>query len=47
MCAVQDARAPNIGGEHYWDGGFMGNPAIFPVLVRLSLQEDLEAAERC
>jgi NTE family protein len=25
-------RAPKIGGEHYWDGGFMGNPAIFPVI---------------
>src|SRR5262249_6416989 len=19
-------------GEHYWDGGFMGNPAIFPLI---------------
>jgi NTE family protein len=25
-------RAPEIGGEAYWDGGFMGNPAIFPVI---------------
>jgi NTE family protein len=25
-------RAPNIDGEEYWDGGFMGNPAIFPVI---------------
>jgi NTE family protein len=25
-------RAPEINGEHYWDGGFMGNPAIFPVI---------------
>jgi NTE family protein len=25
-------RAPEIDGEHYWDGGFMGNPAIFPVI---------------
>jgi NTE family protein len=21
-----------IDGEHYWDGGFMGNPAIFPLI---------------
>jgi NTE family protein len=25
-------RAPEIDGEVYWDGGFMGNPAIFPVI---------------
>jgi NTE family protein len=25
-------RAPVIDGEAYWDGGFMGNPAIFPVI---------------
>jgi NTE family protein len=25
-------RAPEIDGEIYWDGGFMGNPAIFPVI---------------
>ena len=25
-------RSPIIDGEAYWDGGFMGNPAIFPVI---------------
>jgi NTE family protein len=25
-------RSPVIDGEAYWDGGFMGNPAIFPVI---------------
>jgi NTE family protein len=25
-------RAVEVEGEHYWDGGFMGNPAIFPLL---------------
>jgi NTE family protein len=25
-------RAPVIDGDAYWDGGFMGNPAIFPVI---------------
>jgi NTE family protein len=23
-------RAVEIDGEHYWDGGYMGNPALFP-----------------
>jgi NTE family protein len=23
-------QAIEIDGEHYWDGGYMGNPAIFP-----------------
>jgi NTE family protein len=25
-------QSVEIDGEHYWDGGFMGNPAIFPVI---------------
>jgi NTE family protein len=25
-------QAVCIGGEHYWDGGYMGNPALFPVI---------------
>jgi NTE family protein len=25
-------HAVEIDGEHYWDGGFMGNPAIFPLV---------------
>ena len=24
-------RAVDVGGEPYWDGGFMGNPALFPL----------------
>ena len=31
-CVPFKMRAPKIGSEHYWDGGFMGNPAIFPVI---------------
>jgi len=27
-------HAVEIGGEAYWDGGFMGNPAIFPLISR-------------
>ncbi len=25
-------QAVEIGGEHYWDGGYMGNPALFPLI---------------
>jgi NTE family protein len=25
-------QAVEIQGEHYWDGGYMGNPAIFPLI---------------
>ncbi|MGI9452515.1 MAG: patatin-like phospholipase family protein [Geminicoccaceae bacterium] len=25
-------KAVEIDGEHYWDGGYMGNPAIFPLI---------------
>src|SRR5437016_13604883 len=25
-------HAVEIDGEHYWDGGYMGNPAIFPLI---------------
>jgi NTE family protein len=24
-------QAVEVGGEHYWDGGFMGNPVLFPL----------------
>jgi len=27
-------KAVEIDGEHYWDGGFLGNPAIFPLIYR-------------
>lgn len=27
-------KAVEIDGEHFWDGGFMGNPAIFPLIYR-------------
>lgn len=25
-------QAVQIGGEHYWDGGYMGNPTIYPLI---------------
>lgn len=30
-CLPQLFRAAEVGGEAYWDGGFMGNPALFPL----------------
>jgi predicted acylesterase/phospholipase RssA len=31
-CQPLMMHAVEIDGEYYWDGGFMGNPALFPVI---------------
>ncbi len=31
-CLPHLHRAVEIDGDYYWDGGFMGNPALFPLL---------------
>ena len=31
-CLPQLFQAVEVDGEHYWDGGFMGNPAMFPLI---------------
>jgi len=31
-CLPFMSQAVEIDGEHYWDGGYMGNPAIFPLI---------------
>ncbi|WP_072395796.1 patatin-like phospholipase family protein [Hyphomicrobium sp. CS1GBMeth3] len=31
-CLPSVFQAVEIDGEHYWDGGFMGNPPIFPLI---------------
>jgi NTE family protein len=31
-CLPHLFHAVEIEGEHYWDGGFMGNPAMFPLI---------------
>jgi len=31
-CLPHLFHAVEIDGEHYWDGGFMGNPAMFPLI---------------
>jgi NTE family protein len=40
-CMPFRTRAPKIGTEHYWDGGFMGNPAIFPVIYECDARDVL------
>ena len=30
-CLPQMFQAVEIGGAHYWDGGYMGNPPLFPL----------------
>lgn len=31
-CLPHMFKAVEIDGEHYWDGGYMGNPAMFPLI---------------
>lgn len=31
-CLPQTFQAVEIAGEPYWDGGFMGNPSLFPLI---------------
>jgi NTE family protein len=31
-CLPMLFQAVEIDGEHYWDGGYIGNPAIFPLI---------------
>jgi NTE family protein len=33
-CLPPYFQAVEIDGEHYWDGGYMGNPALFPLIYR-------------
>ncbi len=32
-------QAVELEGEHYWDGGYMGNPAIFPLIYDCACQD--------
>jgi NTE family protein len=34
-------QAVEIDGEHYWDGGYMGNPALFPLIYHCATQDIL------
>ncbi len=32
-------KAVEIGGEHYWDGGYMGNPSLFPLFYKTASRD--------
>lgn len=34
-------KAVEIDGEHYWDGGYMGNPALYPLFYHTSSRDIL------
>jgi len=38
-CLPHLFRAVEIDGEAYWDGGFMGNPAIYPLIYNCSSRD--------
>ncbi|MET4210354.1 patatin-like phospholipase family protein [Bradyrhizobium sp. LA2.1] len=38
-CLPPYFQAVEIDGEHYWDGGYLGNPAIFPLIYRKGSQD--------
>ncbi len=38
-CQPLMMQAVEIDGEHYWDGGFMGNPALFPIIYACAARD--------
>jgi NTE family protein len=40
-CIPQFNAAVEIDGEYYWDGGFMGNPPIFPLITGTNCKDIL------
>ncbi len=40
-CLPQIFHAVEIDGQHYWDGGYMGNPALFPLIYHCQSQDVL------
>ena len=34
-------QAVEVDGEHYWDGGYMGNPALFPLIYSACQSRDI------
>jgi len=38
-CLPPYFQAVEVDGEHYWDGGYLGNPAIFPLIYRQGAQD--------
>lgn len=40
-CLPQLFQAVQIGDDHYWDGGYMGNPALFPLFYHTDSRDVL------
>ncbi|QNP49727.1 patatin-like phospholipase family protein [Diaphorobacter aerolatus] len=40
-CLPMLFKAVEIDGEHYWDGGYSGNPAIYPLIYRTDASDIL------
>lgn len=40
-CLPQMFRAVEIDGEHYWDGGYSGNPALYPLIYETQCSDML------
>jgi NTE family protein len=38
-CVPTLFHAVKIAGEHYWDGGYMGNPAIYPLIYHCKTRD--------
>ena len=38
-CLPPYFQAVEVDGEHYWDGGYLGNPAIFPLIYRQGVND--------
>ena len=38
-CLPQLFQAVEIDGQYYWDGGYMGNPPIFPLITNTNLKD--------
>ncbi|MFM0220682.1 patatin-like phospholipase family protein [Paraburkholderia dipogonis] len=38
-CVPTLFQAISIDGEHYWDGGYMGNPAIYPLIYHCKTRD--------
>jgi NTE family protein len=38
-CLPQLFQAVEIDGEYYWDGGYMGNPPVFPLITNTNLHD--------
>ena len=38
-CLPQLFQAVEIDGEHYWDGGYMGNPSLWPLFYETAVED--------